>query len=313
MNNSTDHALIIPITIQVLAITETALSIVPLVLHGVGIYLLNKATSIANNQKLYMTHLSILEISLTVLQTIFLHLKEHPFLIVYYNYVLLVSCVAGFVWNNVLITLTLDRFLQIYLNLKYQLYVTKKWTKFIIAFCYVLGLCSVVAIVGLSNVDHQISIGIIRKYFYSAYAVLVTTVFAITYCYIYIRIIRGRNTVIGRQSSRTGEKGGQGRSVFIPYWIVFTYIVFIVIPGIVFYVLSTVLKEKILIILAFDVWRLFWLIAFITDALIYILLHESIRKEFWVLMRCEKCGTERREERNSLSMKMNELEPLQNC
>lgn len=292
--------------ILIFSIIQTILCIIPTVLHLFGIYWIQKSRHIDANQKHYISHISLLEIVIMICQNIFVYLKVYGYDVTYY-YVSLFSAAVGFVWNNILIMLTVDRFLQVYLNIKYVNHVTRAKTLISISMCYLLGICSVLILV-LVNTNLHISHEIIRLYFYSFYAAVVCIVFGLTYLYIYyrIRVCRNADDALCK-SQHSNLKDSQKkqqqpkRGTFIPFWIVFTYILFIVIPGIIYVVLFTVLKIEISLgtkLMVYHIWRVCWLIAFTTDAMIYILSHERIRRKFVRLLKCFKA-----ERQNSLILR----------
>ena len=151
------------ITIVILSTSLTIFSGFAILLHVLGLYLLHKPNSLEVNQKLYLIQMSILEILLIVCQNITIYLKIFVKNTVFHEYASLVSYAVGLSWNNVLIMLTFDRFLQVYLNIKYVLYITERKTKIIIFFCYLVGICFGLLLIVLNVIIYS-GAGIMHSY-----------------------------------------------------------------------------------------------------------------------------------------------------
>ena len=262
------------ITSVILCSALTILSAFAILLHALGLYLLHKPNSLEVNQKLYLIQMSILEILLIVCQNITIYSKIFVKNTLFHEYASLISYAVGLSWNNVLIMLTFDRFLQVYLNIKYMLYITERKTKIIIFFCYLVGICFGLLLTVL-NVMLYSGAGIMRSYFYPMYGTILVIIFLVTYLYIYkrIRVVR----ITQRVQSTNHRRNRQRRGIFVPFWIMFTFIIFILVPGTIFvFVFDTLKYEKYMPY----IWRLFWSIGFISDALIYIIFNEPMRKIF---------------------------------
>ena len=265
--------------ILALTVINTLLSIFPIIFHVIGIYLLKQPNQLEDNQKLYLIHMSIIEIMFSIIQFILLNLKVFLTDVIYFQYTSFISHAVGFSWSNVLIMLTFDRFLHVYLNIKYQLYVTKKITKLIILFSYLLGICFVVAILLCVNITFHDKRHILRVYLYPIYAVFLIAVFAFTYIYIYWRIRVGRAT--DRVQSRNHrQQSQQHKSSFVPFWILVTFILFIVVPSASYVLVEHIFQVRHFESYMYQIVSTFWIVGFTSDALIYILFHQSIKKRF---------------------------------
>ena len=287
------------ITVLLLDVINTLLSIFPIILHVIGIYLLRQLNSLQCNQKLYLIHISIIEILYCIIQCILLNLKVFLTDVIYFQYTSFISHAVGFSWSNVLIMLTFDRFLHVYLNIKYQLYVTKKITKLIILFSYLLGIC-VVAILMLIKINLREKVELLRIYVYSTYGVLFISVFAVAYIYIYSKVRAARSS--RRVQSTNHHQQSQHSASFVPFWIMFTFILFIVIPNAVSVALLHIFKVNQYDDIMYQVISLFWIIDFTTDALIYILFHESIKTKFLRLIGRRQEDVEGRGKRNTVEI-----------
>ena len=132
--------------------------------------------------------------------------------------------------------------------------------------------------------------------------VLTVIVFVFTYVYIYYRIRSGRK--------RSGSMGNtthvreKRKNHFIPFWIIASYIMFIFIPyliyTIVFYVMKMARRDNYVFQVVHKLLNIMFFLNFTTDALIYILFHQSIRKKFLLMIRWKRTTT-RRYQRSVLS------------
>jgi hypothetical protein len=276
------------ITIVILSIVLAIFSVISILLHVLGIYFLHQPNSLETNQTLYLIHMSILEISFVVWQNITIYVKVFVNNSAIHEYIHLSWCAVGFSWNNLLIMLTFDRFLQVYLNLTYGLYISERKAKIIILFSYLVGICFGLLLTVI-NIIHHTALNIVRLYFYPMYGAIVIIMFALTYGYIYNRIRRGRSSQ--RVQSTNHREHRQRRGIFAPFWIIVTYIISIVIPTATFILAYHTLKsEKYMPY----IYRLFWVVNFTADALIYILFNESIKKKFLRLIKWKQESVENR-------------------
>ena len=261
------------ITVVILFAALTILSVFAILLHILGLYLLHKPNPLEVNQKLYLIQMSILEIMLVACQNITIYLKIFVNNSSYQGYASLITYAVGLSWNNIMIMLTVDRFLQVYLNIKYVLYVTERRTKIIIFFCYLVGICFGILLIAL-NLMFNIGPRIMHSYFYPIYGTIGVIIFSVTYLYIYKRIRVGR---MPQKVQSTNHGKSRHRGIFVPFWIMVTFITFILVPSTIFvFAFDTPKYEK----YTRYIWRLLWSIGFIADALIYIIFNKPIRKIF---------------------------------
>lgn len=262
-------------TILVLTIINSLLTVVPIVLHGIGIHLLRNSTSQVIFQKHYLMHMSVVEVVFAFIQLLLIIWKV--IIKDWFRYASMVSLAIGFIWSNILIMLTIDRFLQVHLNIRYSLVVTKRKTKFILLSCYILGvLITVIAII----LDPDEKIRILRAYCHTFYAALMVVCFIATYSYIYWRMKMNR-TSHRVQSTNHPINQRVSRASFAPFWILLTYFFLILVPNgfntIMISILGMNLNEDLL----YQIVSLLWTLDFAIDALIYILLNEALKPNFF--------------------------------
>eukprot|EP00493_Phyllostaurus_siculus_P023707 UN24043 len=100
--------------------------------HIFALYLLHKTETLQSNQKLYLVHISALEVIIIALSllTLYVNIWVNDTQVQEYSYLAMVS--VTFPWMYILTMFTVDRFLQVYLNLKYCSYMTSRRRKFVI-------------------------------------------------------------------------------------------------------------------------------------------------------------------------------------
>ena len=183
------------------SITKTILTNLPLlfysiavILHSIGITLLLKLRR-KRNQDIIILHLSVSELFMCLLDIVQNILSRDDYVTVMTSrvksYVIIVNCcffvVPSFL---IIITLTIDRFLEIYLNIKYQLYFNKKKLKVILTVHWVLGsiLGTVLLVVRLTHGTHARLV--IFMFIFPALQAIFLIIAIITYAYIYRKFRR---------------------------------------------------------------------------------------------------------------------------
>lgn len=270
-----------------MVIVPTILGIIPIMLHTVGIYLLLKTSSVQWNQKIYLLNLSVLEVVFELLQHLRLFLlvysdKSTHILVSIFTFSAVIVTLA-----NLIIMLTIDRLLEVYLNIKYKIYVTKTRTRCFIIACYGVGAVCFAFFAYLKYNNRKNCTKIHRLYFFPVYAALIIIILATTYIYIYnkIRIAKKGYRVQSRNAqSQISEQRQNRRILFTPFLIVGSFIMFVVIPETTHLVMyynrhrphahGTGQYE----LVSDQVLRICFDVACTSDALIYILLNEPIRK-----------------------------------
>lgn len=264
------------------------LYIVSLILHGMGTYVLLTLRSRRSNQDTIILNLSVSEIFMSlfdltqnILSRYVAH-KDAPT-----NYLTIIQCTL-FVLPNFLILfiLTLDRLLEVYLNIKYKVYVTKSKTRLQLRVCWCTGCACAIVIITLRVTIYKDVARYIFMYIFPIVEGLLFLFAVTTYIYIYRRLLRNQRPPTHYPSVH-GNIQTTTRSIklFPPFLILITFFIFAIAPDVanlfLFYIydeVGTNLHSNILLTL--------YVIGFICDALIYIFLQSHIRhwlkrKFFW--------------------------------
>lgn len=265
------------------AIVHTIVISIPLTFHTIGIWLLLKPNSFPTNQKIYLIQLSTSEILFLLAQNIILFMKVyHLDTTPYYEYMLLfLLCAVSLTWLYIMVAMTIDRHLQISLNIKYELYVTTKRTCCVSIICWFIASISFLGLSLLKYFNNTQSRVIVVSYVLPVHHVIIIIIFISTYSYIYYRIKKCR-----RRERLTVSLTTQTRRTFlIPFLIVSILIVFVVLPEILhlFVVHGKVEKvqESVLLLVSMFLFDLGSLV----DALVYIMINKSIRLKFTRMVR----------------------------
>ena len=282
----------------VLAAGQTVLSLIAIIFHIAGLLALRQTSSTQVNQKVYLIHLSVMEIVFLTSHNIPLYMKLTNVNqeVVYCTGLAVITAVA-IPWYNLLLALTIDRFLQVYLNIKYQLYVTDKVIKIIIFSCWFIGIALfgilfLLRILYNYNTERLVH-GVLYKIFLNIYHSLVIIIFLLTYGYIYYQLRKVKESKDGMAASSDRNR----KANFIPFWIVISFILFILVPESIHICVSlnkqpdtdTAVHDQIemfiFAMVLFDVGCL-------VDALLYIFLNEFVRERFLRCMRQMICRHE---------------------
>ena len=219
-------------------------------IHITGLVLLTKTedVTINGNQKYLIVALSLTELGSIVLSVI----AESIFYgtgsttdnlgLCTYLYELIV---IGFMYYFIMFAITLDRFLELHLSIRYHLYWNKNKTKntLILVFCILnvpwvvfLGIIlSCQRSIFVLNIDEKI-----RKIYYTYFASVTDTInviFAgIVYFYIFYKMHRNKKKEEKlRKQLKCSEIANVNAKVNryrVPFWIIITFILFCVVPDI---------------------------------------------------------------------------------
>ena len=266
-------------------ILDITIFILTILIHSCGTYILVKHKSlIARNQRLYLISLSTSEILLSlnhiVLDSAYLltPLKRWVAVmeIVHYDALWLINLTT-------IIVLTLDRFAEVFYNIKYDLYVTHRRTMQLVISLWILGTLTAVLFTVLYLIYAINYFDITYRYIYPILDTAVVLNALIVYTYIYFKIAlhnkRIRHINIHRQDISLPHQLNTDQSnkqkFFVPILIVISFVVFIYIPDVIHFANMHILNEK--------KWfrrvsTFLYSLNMLSDAAIYIFLQRNIRK-----------------------------------
>ena len=251
-----------------------------LLLHVVAVTLLYalKSTALKGSQKYLMICLCFAEIGLCVTfisnRIIFaLHLEKH---IISVTVSIFQATILGMMYGIVMIIITVDRFLEFRLTIKYAIFCTVKLTKIAVLFFIILTAVAfslVLALYARSPWNYQ-------KFLWLYVYVPGNIIFAVTASFTYFFIFKKL-----RQNKRDFERRRREVNVcvqkkgafklFVPSFIIVTFVLFTVIPNLILVFSSTANIPKVIQ----HIWIILYPIGWISDPLIYIFSLKAVRKK----------------------------------
>lgn len=269
--------------------------VISVILHAVGIHFLLKIKTMSNNQRIHLINISVLEILLPTLQGLMVPISDHIACNKIFGLIALVQTFGVVTaWFVALIALTLDRLLQIKLNILYPIYITERITK-ITLFAEMLVGSLIVFFILFSKVYMRIDLAdVVHRIMFPTLTAALMLLFFVIYTYIYKklqklnqvtqqRVNNNTTTITAKNTLNTRRRS----NIFIPFWIVLTFVIFFIFPEsavvIMMYRYHLDLRKS----PWYTIPYIFFAIGWISDALIYILLKGSIRKRFLALFGCK--------------------------
>ena len=281
-----------------LAITHSTLCVINIIIHSIGAFLMDAIKKQHKNstQATLIKHLSISELMWSLVdftESIFVSVKgdeaKDKLLMKYLGIVEL--CGIFIVYITLMVYITLDRFFHFYYATRYTtIFSIKRASKFCkLAWVFSAIICATVAVAYKVNGEFDYE-EFIFSYVFPVLELVFLATAAVTYSYIYY-IFKRQKKISGanlrRQNSVKSENRNQNDprrpkpqkarkpKLYIPSLIILTFLIFIVVPDIVYLVVDK--KDK-NIDFAITI-RLMYMTCLMSDAVIYIFLQRHVRKE----------------------------------
>ena len=173
-------------------LVQSAIFLVPVILHIAGLYLLyvtRHAQHRCNQfQRIYLTNLSVIEIFRGILKILYhlLLMSERTKQVAFY--VWLIQTSGAFLWYIlVLVLLTFDRFLEVFLNLKYRLYCTLARTRIALVTSFSLSFIMSLTFCICYN-DFDVVFHVFPLYVWPLIEIIFLLVALFTYSYLFMQI-----------------------------------------------------------------------------------------------------------------------------
>ena len=167
------------------------LYIISITLHITGIFLLTTQRSRRRNQDIIILNLSICELWMSIcdlVQNILMRSGQGSYIMKSqgYQYLILVQC-TFFVLPSLLfmIVLTVDRFFEVYLNIRYYIYFSRKKVTVIIVVCWLVGMLLAVTLFAWKWKRPLDATSVIYQYLLPTVEGVFLIIAATTYSYIY--------------------------------------------------------------------------------------------------------------------------------
>ena len=267
--------------------------------HALGLFILSRNKgSLDKIQVVFLFNLCFVEAQLTFFKTLeimFSLLRRQTaerYVSIYVN----IGCC--FPYYFVMVLYTLNRFSELYLNLRYTTYWTAKVVKRSIITVWGLAACASVCLM-ISSVTIEDIYRVSYKYILPSLNTTATLFISSTYIYISYKCYQffKMNKIIKtqlRQNTITGNLSYVGRHrrskkilrYLMPTIFIFTFLVFIIIPDSIYsykYLSKGIIEESFKMFVGLS-----YFIGFVTDAFIYIFLSPGIRNNLFKKMTTKK-------------------------
>jgi len=280
-------------------ITFLVLCSVNISVHTIGSYILISLYRNGHNsiQRLFITNLSITEAILNLLGvlSIMTNFISHGSIATSKpsdaaDYVNMANYTGiGMQYLLMMIYITIDRLLEVYLNIKYPLYCKEKHAKRLIVLTW---FTSAGLTLGVS-LAHKMSNFAYKEPFFAYVLLPLSVIFVSSAICTYISIFRKyrQTRVHPVHSVRIGNtrNGVNTFTVFrrskfyVPVLLISTFIFFVEIPSLVYIVLSFIYSEHSYILESS--YEMFMAISTLSDFFIYIFFQSDVRKRFWKIIK----------------------------
>jgi len=269
---------------------ETFLYLIPVILHVIGLYLLyaTRRTYFNHTQRLYLIALSTTELFMGTMKIVqrvcYIAGAERVGF-----YFWMVQTSGGFLFYTLtMILMTFDRFLEVFLNLRYSLICTKRRTGFTLLVTLLLSIIFAASTCG-SYSDYNTTHSVMVLYFWPTTEITFIIVAVFTYSYLFAKIRTNRYQLkqlvkqLPRMRSETDKAVNRRRNLqyikkrfYLPSLLIATFVLFWFFPDLVefFFLLRGIDVTS----LESLVINLGYVLAMATDALIYVFLSAPVRR-----------------------------------
>lgn len=255
---------------DVLRIIPLILHVISILLHTLGIYLLRQQTLNTSNQIPLLLNLSIAEIFMSVFDFTYNILQHSNVDKNTTEYFYTIQCTCFVIsYFLILIVLTLDRFFEVYLNITYPVYFSRKIVSRCLAVCWIIGFTLCFLLVMLRYTINIDSLRVVFLILFPTFESIFFTVAVFTYGYIFKKYRKANlSQVKGGSNTSLQRRTFKRRKFFVPTLIIVTFFFFAIIPDqlhlFLFYLYDAGSNK------ALDAILTLYVIGFICDALIYI-------------------------------------------
>lgn len=284
---------------RVYSIIEMTIFFIALILHVVGFYLLylTRKTAIDRKQRMFLMNLSLSEIIFLIgtitRRTLIFYEVPTCTKIFYYHECLINTGVFSW-YNFVMALIAFDRFLEVWLNLRYHIIWTVK--KATIAMIFVFVMPSIFVVVIFTFVDTYDHIRYLNStYFWLSSEIIFIIVAIITYSYLYGKIVEKKhytrrlilhlkkiNPEINNGSWKRKDRNNAGtpkmpkNGFFVPTLLILSFITCWFVPDLIIFVHGrlrlTISKQ------GYFIMGILYCFAVLSDAIIYIFFSKHVRR-----------------------------------
>ena len=265
---------------------EIAFKAIPLILHATGIYFLYKFRRCYSNKShlLYLVNLSLIEIvfvSTGLLWHILLECGLER--AAYYTQTIQYSTVCLHYFLS-MIYMTVDRFMEVRLNIVYPVYWKYRYTKILLLSSWIVCALLSFGIMLIDLPERKYTNQIIFLYFYPIFESIFITLSTCIYGYIFSRLRRNNCHVYRANSGLMRRR--KKKHFYVPALIVVSFILLVAVPD---FIGAVYLARNIRLPVAMATYiYCSYMIGMSCDAIVYIFFSPYIRR-FWKRFCCDRC------------------------
>ena len=251
-------------------------------LHGLGLYTLLKVKINLLNQKILVTSLALVEFVLSLHQVVSHAVKLCGHWSVTWEYIdTLNKWFSYFIIKVIVLHIILDRFAEIYLNVKYPLYMNEKRTKVIVISVWAVSAISAgtITILSVYHYVHDDQIKLIGATFLTIldFLILITAISTYTYFFLKVRSIKQEESKANRLSTHQ-TNALLWEKFRVPTFMVVTYLLFNITGTILSIIGSFAVPDEDTVTIIYTIAFLLDVPAFLADACIYLFLQKEVRQ-----------------------------------
>lgn len=262
---------------------------IPLLLHGFALHLLYLARathSLHFAQRIYLTNLSFSEFIICFLAIIWRILSMYGFVFASAIVHIFQAASPMFMYHILTILLTLDRLMEVQLNVHYPLYFTKSRIYKVVGLFWGISFLFVGLLLGV-EISHIGSHRDILMFFYPSFGGLCALVAFSVYTFIYMKIRKNRSkdlTTLTQYRTRAVEVTTRRISLipskptflYLPFFLVLTLVLFVVLPEMVHFYFNLAHGEMSRVLKTIEV--ALYVIGYSSDVMMYVLCSKTIRQ-----------------------------------
>ena len=285
---------------------EFFVSLITICTHCLGIYLLVKCKhSFPNSSQLiFLINLSLSEMSIVIMRTLSIITSlivndEAVKIEMSFWFHTIIALSLSLPYYFIMIFMALDRFFEVFLNIRYPLYWSPRSTKWLLGMLWILTLLLVFVVGFQPTLDEPTLAIFCFMYFYPVMDTIVILVSLFVYTYIFIKIRKKRvgltepstkNTTKVAQFSNDGNirvtlSRKKSSTFFVPFMIILTFFLLVAVPdlvGLLKYLIDSSIYQDSQATYLF----IFYFLGLTSDAIIYILLYKKLRKRLLKILCC---------------------------
>ena len=264
-------------------------------LHTTGFYLLFYLYKEGNQevQILFLINLSLVEgfVNITgfISQITFFYIETSTIANEIYTYIWVIDDTGiSFIYFMAITYITVDKWLEILLSIKYFLYVNERKVKYLLTATWLIGLLFSIGLsvaVGVFKIDYENVEEKLVKFYYPTFDFIFIIVLVVCYAYIFRQFKQTRvmphqqqtsTTVAVRQSTFLVFRKSK---FFIPFLLTLTYVLFVIIPDLL-YLFIAVVNDNFSVELDTACY-ISYAVSDLVDAILYIFLYDDVRRLLW--------------------------------